>query len=209
MAGLKALSRVERERLLHGNWKVRSAAGMFYRREWFKVVDAPPADAKRIRFWDRAATEPRPGTDPDWTGGVKVSRDKTGIFYVEHVIRMQRSAYHVDQAILNAAAQDGSSVTVGIYKDPGSAGKGEAEATARRLAPFVVFIESTSNDKQTRAKNSSSQAEAGNICIVRGGWNEAFLSELENFPEGAHDDQVDPFASGVNWLSSARKILVA
>jgi hypothetical protein len=37
----------------------------------------------------------------------------------------------------------------------------------------------------------SAQAEAGNVKIVRGLWNDEFLRELENFPAGKHDDCVD------------------
>lgn len=46
----------------------------------------------------------------------------------------------------------------------------------------------------------SAQAEAGNVKIVRGLWNDGFLRELENFPTGKHDDCVD-------GLSGAHSIL--
>ena len=34
-------------------------------------------------------------------------------------------------------------------------------------------------------------AEAGNIKVKRGKWNDDFFRELENFPEATHDDIVD------------------
>ncbi len=37
----------------------------------------------------------------------------------------------------------------------------------------------------------SSQAEGGQIGLLRGRWNEAFLAEAEGFPEAPHDDMVD------------------
>ena len=49
-------------------------------------------------------------------------------------------------------------------------------------------------DKQTYAMPVSSSAEGGNIKIVRGPWNDAFLSVLEGFPPDkskGHDDDVD------------------
>jgi phage terminase large subunit-like protein len=59
--------------------------------------------------------------------------------------------------------------------------------------------ERETGDKVTRAGPASSQAEVGNIKVVRGAWNEAFFSELENFPsERGHDDQVDALAGAVN-----------
>ena len=42
--------------------------------------------------------------------------------------------------------------------------------------------------------------QQGNIEIVRGKWNEDFLSEGEGFPEGRHDDQIDSLSSGCQRL---------
>lgn len=36
----------------------------------------------------------------------------------------------------------------------------------------------------------SAQAEAGNVKVVRGLWNDGFLRVLENFPADKHDDEV-------------------
>jgi hypothetical protein len=43
-ARLLSLSPVERERLLNGNWKIRPAAGLYFKRDWCPVVDQVPAD---------------------------------------------------------------------------------------------------------------------------------------------------------------------
>ena len=45
--------------------------------------------------------------------------------------------------------------------------------------------------------------------IVHGPWNTDFLAELEQFPNGTHDDQVD--AVSVLWEATHRqkKILIA
>ena len=45
-----------------------------------------------------------------------------------------------------------------------------------------------SGNKIERAGAFSAQAEAGNVKLVKGGWNEAYLDELEGFPEGTHKD---------------------
>jgi len=61
---------LERERLLAGNWKIRPAAGLYFKREWCAVVDQVPADLEVVRYWDLAATEKTELNDPDWTVGV-------------------------------------------------------------------------------------------------------------------------------------------
>ncbi|HHV27977.1 MAG TPA: phage terminase large subunit, partial [Tissierellia bacterium] len=55
--------------------------------------------------------------------------------------------------------------------------------------------------KRVRASPVSSQAEVGNIKIVRGRWNKAFLDELVMFDEGAHDDQVDALSGAFEYLT--------
>lgn len=203
LSKLKNLQKVERERLLHGNWKIRPAAGMYFKREFFEIVDAAPKErAVCCRYWDRAGTKKKVGNDPAWTAGVKVSRDKRGIFYVEDVRRMRESPHTVEQAMINTAKQDGINTMVAYMQDPGSAGLGEAQATARALAGFIVKYAVATGDKETRAKPASCQAEAGNMKIVRGPWNDDFLTELENFPDSPKKDQVDGLSGAFFYVDA-------
>jgi predicted phage terminase large subunit-like protein len=205
MANLQALPYVDRMRLLEGNWKVRPVAGLLFKRAWFEIVDAAPKlHTSTIRYWDRAGTEPSPTSpNPDWTAGVKITKDHKGIFYVEHVERLRKSAHGVETTVVNTASQDGINVAVGLEQDPGQAGKAEAGYHVRALAGYNVNVYPVTKDKVTRAKPASAQAEAGNIKLVRGPWNETFLTELEGFPPEAgkgKDDQVDGFTGGFNAL---------
>ena len=56
-------------------------------------------------------------------------------------------------------------------------------------------------EKSVRAKPASAQAEAGNVKLVRGPWNDTFLDEVCSFPNAQHDDQVDAFADALNELA--------
>ena len=71
---LLQLPAVEQARLLGGNWKIRPAAGLYFRREWCQIVDAAPAGAQVVRYWDLAATVKTESNDPDCTVGIKLSR---------------------------------------------------------------------------------------------------------------------------------------
>jgi predicted phage terminase large subunit-like protein len=90
-----------------------------------------------------------------------------------------------------------------FMQDPGSAGVGEAQATARALDGFDVRYATASGNKETRAKPISAQAEAGNVKVVRGIWNAVFLRVLENFPAAAHDDEVDALSGAHETLSAS------
>ena len=202
---LMALPRVERERLLFGNWKVRPTAGMYFRRSYFEIVDALPICVRHVRAWDLAATEPREGEDPDWTAGVRMEVDAAGTYYVRHVEHFQGTPRRVEDAIKNTATVDGRGVIVSIPQDPGQAGKDQAQRYVRLLAGHQVKTHPVTGDKVTRAGGLSAQAEAGNVKLLRGPWNETFLSELESFPDG-HDDQVDAAADAFALLTGVGRV---
>lgn len=192
-ARLEALPPVERERLKLGNWNIKPSAGNVFRRDWFEVVQAAPVDPMiSVRAWDRAATRPsQKNPDPDWTAGVKMLRSKDDLLFVDNAIRLQDTAFAVDTAIKNAATSDTTKTTVALWQDPGQAGKKDVEDMTRKLMGYTVHTEVASKNKLTYANPVSSQAQAGNIKLVDGPWVDAFLRELESFPDGKHDDQVD------------------
>lgn len=203
-ATLMGLPYVERERLLGGNWKIRPKAGLYFQRGHFEIVDAAPADCQWVRAWDLAATAKKTaGDNPDYTVGLKLGKAKDGRLYVAHVERQRASPGSVKATVKNLATSDGKTCRVRIPQDPGQAGKAQVADFALHLAGWVVRSKVVSGDKVTRAGPVSSQCEAGNVLIVRGPWNEAFLTELENFPpeEGkGHDDQVDALADAFDEM---------
>jgi hypothetical protein len=68
---LSELDPYTRQQLLEGDW-FALPPGSKFRREWFPVVGEAPVDARRVRAYDLASTEPRPGADPDYTAGALV-----------------------------------------------------------------------------------------------------------------------------------------
>ena len=40
--------------------------------------------------------------------------------------------------------------------------------------------------------------------LLRGEWNNEFISELEGFPDGSHDDMVDAASDAFNELSKTK-----
>ncbi len=178
------------------------SGGMFQRSD-FEIVDAVPSGGKRCRAWDFAASKPKPGQQPDWTVGLKMLHIN-GTFYVEDVRRDRWSPSDVEKTLKNTASQDGIPVTIRMPQDPGAAGKSDAATKVKLLAGYNVKVETITGDKATRARPASAQAEAGNVKLVRGPWNEAFLDEVCSFPNAKFDDQVDAFADALNELALGR-----
>ena len=208
LGNLMALQYVERMRLLRGNWKIRAGAGSLFKREWFEIVEHAPAKLRTVRYWDRAATEPKTeNPDPDWTAGVKMGVDKDGQYYILDCVRFRTLPLAVRQNIYNIAQQDGRSVyRICLEQDPGQAGKVEVGDLIRYLKGFNVRAFAVDQNKVVRANPLSAQAEVGNVKILRGAWNRDFLDELENFPEGLHDDQVDAASGAFNELSNRKAV---
>jgi predicted phage terminase large subunit-like protein len=173
--------------------------GSIFKRAWFKFVDKVPQGIglRRVRAWDTAATE----NGGDYTVGTLLAHnDVEGATYIEDVIRGQWGPAKVHEVIASTAAADGVFVRIKEQQDPGSAGKAVVIDRATKLQGFSYTFKTVTGDKTHRAGPLRAQAEAGNVYLVRGPWNEAFLAEVENFPNGSHDDIVDATSDGYNEI---------
>ena len=205
LASLLSLPTLERERLLGGNWKIRPAAGLYFKREWCAVVDEVPADLDIVRYWDLAATEKTELNDPDWTVGIKLGRDQNGGYWLLIMVHARANPGDVDRLLHNTATQDGKRVRIGFGKDPGQAGKSQALHLVRALSGFTITPAPESGDKITRFGPFSSQCRAGNVKIRRGSWNEDLFRVLEGFPDLAHDDEADACSGALEMLNPQMK----
>lgn len=170
--------------------------GGMFKRDWFEIVGAAPARGRRVRAWDLAASDEVDNPDPDWTVGVRMV-EKDGVFYIEDVRRERVKGAKVDTLIRGTAITDDKAVRVRAPQDPGAAGKLYAAYLLRLLAGWDVHCRVVTGSKEVRAAPLAAQAEAGNVKLVRGPWNEAFIDELANFPNVSHDDQVDAAADAL------------
>lgn len=190
---------VDRDKKIMGQYAVAGQfqqrpvprGGGMFQREWFEVVPAAPVGVRWVRGWDLAATEKTDSNDPAYTAGVKLGVSPDGTYYIGHAVRRQVDAAKVLELIKNTAKQDGRDVPVDLPQDPGQAGKSQKLYYVKQLAGWVVYCTPETGSKELRAQPVASQAEAGNIKVVEGDWNEDFLTEIESFPNGAFKDQVD------------------
>lgn len=217
------LSRYEGSRLgrqeLHAD--LLDSVGTMFQRGWFTMVDEPPPNIKtRIRYWDLAATEPHDANpDPDWTAGARISIvGGANIYCIEHMRRFRKSPGERDNRIRNVAIEDGKKVNVWIEQEKAQAGKSVVSALSRHLdgvarvrglpvsgtpkGKFTLGIEGKASEaKIMRAEIFASAAEDQRVLVVRGPWVDVMMDEIEEFPNGAHFDQVDAIAGGFQVLT--------
>lgn len=207
-ANLLALSYVDRERLLNGNWKIRPSSGNMFKTEWFQFLDIQdlpviPEKMERVRAWDTAATEPSPGNpDPDYTAGLLMA-EYQGRFYVLDLQHFRKTPAGTEATMKATADLDGREVDIFLEQEPGSAGKREVDRYKTTLFKGYTFrAETSSGDKVTRAKPLSAACENGLVSLVRAPWNYAFLNDLTHFPDSKfHDDIVDAASASFEYLN--------
>ena len=186
--------------------------GNMIMRHWLEksIVDDFPRDAKGLRYWDLAGTQAKAGTDPDWSAGAQVFY-KSGQWFITGMERFRDTPLGNENRVKATASRDGRGMKVYVQQDPGQAGKSQISHYARNVLAGYAFHGHNKGQigKVTMAEPLAAAAEAGNVFIVRktaDGFGlteqeiETLLSEMELFPNGPHDDQVDAITGAMNRL---------
>lgn len=168
--------------------------------------DEVPAGLEQTRGWDLAITEEQTA---DYTAGARLAYDKENdMLYIAHIYREQMAWPRLFPAMVNISLQDAQ--TLGIRRI-GVEGVGGFEAVYAqvkdRLLGQVSVVKKNPGrgGKLMRAQPWLVKLEAGKVALVRGPWNAAFLAELEAFPEGKKDDQIDAVSIGYETLNGPHK----
>lgn len=166
--------------------------GSFFKREWFKFCEpheVPLGRCDDVRGWDWGASE---ASTADQTASVRMRWGQDGKLYVMNAVGIRGTPGDVDALVKTCARSDGRSVAQSIPQDPGATGKHFVAYVVRELLQgYPVRASQETGSKTKRAEPLSSQAQQGNVVLVRGAWNDEFIRELTEFPVGQHDDFVD------------------
>lgn len=184
----------------------RPPDGAMFKRQWFKVVQRQPVHVTAwVRYWDKAASTK---AGAKYTAGALLGLAEDGTVIVAHVVRGQWSTGE-RRAVMKATAEQDAAQTDGqaaiwIEQEPGSSGLDSVSDEIKMLAGYAVFADRPTGDKDTRMLPLAAQAEAGNVCLLAGEWNTAFIDELVAIPFGRYRDQADAASGAFNRLASRR-----
>lgn len=184
LANLMALPTVERERLLGGNWKIRPAAGLFFREEDIKHwVERP----KHLHIYGTSDYAVK-ADGGDWTVHRIWGVDQHGGIYRLAGWRGQtRSDEWIERKLDLIAhwkplAWFGEAGVIKLAVEP---------MLLRRMRERRVYCRlewlTSIQDKPTRARGIQARMAMGMVWFEPG----ADTSEFLAFPVGAHDDDVD------------------
>lgn len=152
-----------------------------------RAVEVAPKGGRPVRGWDIAGSTRKKSP---FTASVRMKIVQDTI-YIEHVTRERKEIEEAEQHIVDTATEDRLAVDQDLPQDPGQSGKSQKRALAKRLAGLSFSFSPETGSKEDRAIPFASQWNAGNVVLVKGAWNDAYLAELAVFPRGEFKDQVD------------------
>ena len=221
---LEALPDVERRRLLLGDWTAREEGSTYFQRSWCgedALMEPPKSEILRtVRAYDFAGTLKSDGNpSPDYTACVKMSKLKSGDYFIHDVRRTRILFGDWEKFIIENAQQDGKDCEIIIPLDPGASAKVATSLLTRSLSEkgYRVRTMKTSQSKLDRFRPFSSLAMNGHVKFLKGcGFdfenniqsNNSFVyKELEGFTgqrrggESGHDDIADCISDATATLA--------
>lgn len=176
---------------------VPRGGGMFAKENFCFVDHCPDNVVAWCRGYDLAATD---SSKAAWTVGAKLGICTDGRLVLADVDRYRAGPGGVETNVKACAERDGLNIPISIPQDPGQAGKSQVRAFAALLHGYDVRFSPETGSKENRAIPFAAQVEAGNVLLVRGPWNDAFLAEAGLFPHSDYKDQVDAVTRAYDHL---------
>jgi predicted phage terminase large subunit-like protein len=180
-------------------------SGAVFRAEWFRRWDSVPDFKQVVTFWDLAIGQRETS---DYTAGVTAGLTADNDLYILRVRRGHWTFHEQMKRVKRAAEEDrahyGRLDAVGV------------EAVQYQIAAAQELLRTTTlpvlpvrpdRDKVARAQGVAARAEAGKVLADRGAaWWPDYVDELIDFPNGAHDDQVDATSGAWALLTRGRPV---
>jgi predicted phage terminase large subunit-like protein len=170
-------------------------------REYDPVTQRAPAQARRVRMWDLAATEATPeNPQPAFTAGVRGATWGERLL-LEDVVRAQLSPGAVEELVVATARRDGRGTEIWMEQEGGSGGKNTIAHYSQMLTRlgFAFYAYRPRGSKEERARPWAAGVYNGLALLPYGAhWRQEYVEEHAGFPLGHWKDQVD--ASSALWL---------
>jgi phage terminase large subunit-like protein len=186
--------------------------GMFFKLDHqqyqavLRDIYAHPSHYKIGRYWDMASTKDG-GDFTVGARGILALKDsqflREGNFLVDHIIRGQFSPAKAEAVFKVTNQQDIRQfplIQFGMEEEPGSSGK----YSVRHFQGILHKDVDGGNNYNLVAENAAAKGskllaashyigaiEKNRVGLLEAEWNQDYLDEIEVFPEGMHDDQVD------------------
>lgn len=153
----------------------------------------------KVRSWDIASSDDSLGDQRDYTAGVRMLKTPNDEYWIFDYIHGQ-FGNEVKHIIKDTAKMDGPSYK--ILLEPGTTGGASKLLYNEYKSALIGYNTKQSEPKGTKADRATPFANLVydgkiHVCINNNEKRELFLSQLQSFPNGKHDDIVDACAYGI------------
>lgn len=160
--------------------------GGMIKRAWFEIIENKPNDVVYDFYIDTAYTN-KQTNDPT---SILIGGKKDNLFYVVIVNRVWLEFPELIKYIKTLSLQHENSNTK-IYIEPKASGKSIAQQLKKETMLNIIETKPPDTDKVSRVNAVAPIIESKRVKLIKGIWNEDFLTECAAFPNAQHDDQVD------------------
>lgn len=183
-SNLQALPRLERERLLYGNWFAKPENSSYWDRNTCEELSHPPDNSefvKIVRSYDVAGTLPHDGNrSPDYFASVRMGKKKNGDYVILDVVRTRITFGQWLDHILDNARRDGPNTEIILGEDPNPAAKAAIKLLAKDVVEsgYICKTRRSSAGKLDAFRPFAASAELGFVKIVRNCGNDSGIRSL-------------------------------
>jgi phage terminase large subunit-like protein len=138
----------------------------------------------------------------------KFKKKKDTNWCIENQVAGQWEWERLLENIVNTARLDGPYVPIVLEEEPGSGGKNQVAAVKTHLKKFpdlqthqVIGQRARDvGDRVMAANHWFALAASGKMWMVKGAWNEKFLSQLDGFTQVLHDDRITSVTGAMSYI---------
>lgn len=175
------------------------AEGTLFKREWFGIVDEPPANLRWVRAWDLALTTKQAS---DRTASVKCATDALGNLYIMDGIAGKWEYPDARDMIIRTAISERGVMLV-VERVAFQMAAVQELYRVPELIGTAIIGDEPDRDKVARARAWQARAANGKVLVVAGAWVNDFLDEVCAFTADdshEHDDYIDAVSMAVKHL---------
>lgn len=167
-----------------------------WRKDWFKIIDKSelPNNIKWECIIDGAYTK---NTKNDPTG-LQIGGKANNNYYIYTSIDKYLEIPELRDFIQPFYNSLGLDISLTLI-EPKASGKSLKQLlqTEKKMRVSEIDTEFVKMSKIERARASSPYIEGGRVYLVKGKWNESFLSQVSKFPNAKHDEHIDLTSYGI------------
>lgn len=166
--------------------------GALINNNWFKY--SIPLLDRQVRFWDFAVSVK---DSADYSVGGLLGKNNINKYSINNIKRVKLQWPELRRLIIDTALSDGKDVIIGLERAGQQSALIDDLSRCQELQGYIIRTVSPTKDLITRSLPWISQAELGNISIVKDTWNREMFDEFSQFSYENYNKKHDDIISSI------------